>query len=231
VHNPLFLSSKQDFSMPQIMRAIPNQTRQQTEHTADQIMRMPDPALQLSPAPPQINRKYATCDDDDKKLKMKPAPMPAQVPAAPGIVQTALASPGKPLDPGTRNFIAPRLGHPPFRQQARSGVESAAENGASNLTCETLLTLCVGVPTVTLATLIEAMQAALRRQARLLIPVVAIAAVSALVAELQAELDAITAAFEARWQNGADWARDEVHSYTWEHRFLVDALAALNRTC
>lgn len=39
------------------------------------------------------------------------------------------------------------------------------------------------------------------------------------------------AAFEAQWNNGHDWAQDEVNSYRWERRFLVDALAALNRIC
>lgn len=49
--------------------------------------------------------------------------------------------------------------------------------------------------------------------------------------KMRAKFPAETAAFEARWHEGADWARDEVHSYTWERRFLVDALAALNRIC
>jgi predicted secreted Zn-dependent protease len=39
------------------------------------------------------------------------------------------------------------------------------------------------------------------------------------------------AAFEAQWNNGSDWAKDEVHSYTSERRFLEDTLAALNRIC
>lgn len=48
---------------------------------------------------------------------------------------------------------------------------------------------------------------------------------------LRARFPREVAAFEAQWNSGADWARDEVHSYTWERRFLVDALAALNRLC
>ena len=48
---------------------------------------------------------------------------------------------------------------------------------------------------------------------------------------LRATFPAQVAAFEAQWQNGHDWAQDEVNSYRWERRFLVDALAALNRIC
>jgi len=40
-----------------------------------------------------------------------------------------------------------------------------------------------------------------------------------------------TAALDAQWNDGSDWAKDEVHSYTWERRFLTDALAALNQIC
>ncbi len=37
--------------------------------------------------------------------------------------------------------------------------------------------------------------------------------------------------FDSQWNSGHDWARDEVHSYLWQRRFLVDTLAALNRIC
>jgi len=38
-------------------------------------------------------------------------------------------------------------------------------------------------------------------------------------------------AFLKQWHEGSDWAKDEVHSYTWERRFEEDALAALNKIC
>lgn len=49
--------------------------------------------------------------------------------------------------------------------------------------------------------------------------------------KIRIRFPAETAAYEARWQSGSDWAKDEVHSYTWERRFLEDALRALNRIC
>lgn len=49
--------------------------------------------------------------------------------------------------------------------------------------------------------------------------------------QLRAKFPAEVAAFEAQWDNGADWASDEVNSYTWERRFLQSALTALNRIC
>jgi len=48
---------------------------------------------------------------------------------------------------------------------------------------------------------------------------------------LRATFPAEVAAFEAQWQDGHDWAQDEVNSYRWERRFLQAALAALNRIC
>lgn len=38
-------------------------------------------------------------------------------------------------------------------------------------------------------------------------------------------------AFLRQWDNGSDWASDEVRSYTWERRFLEDALRAINEVC
>lgn len=49
--------------------------------------------------------------------------------------------------------------------------------------------------------------------------------------KLRAPFPAEVAAFEAQWNDGHDWAQDEVNSYRWERRFLVDALAALHRIC
>ena len=48
---------------------------------------------------------------------------------------------------------------------------------------------------------------------------------------LRATFPAQVAAFEAQWDDGHDWAQDEVNSYRWQRRFLQDALAALRRIC
>jgi hypothetical protein len=39
------------------------------------------------------------------------------------------------------------------------------------------------------------------------------------------------AAFRSQFNQGHDWAQDEVNSYTWERRFLSDAVAGLGRIC
>ncbi len=49
--------------------------------------------------------------------------------------------------------------------------------------------------------------------------------------QLRSTFPTEVAAFEAQWTDGADWASDEVHSYTWERMFLQSALSALNRIC
>ena len=51
------------------------------------------------------------------------------------------------------------------------------------------------------------------------------------VTTLRATFPTQVAAFESQWNDGHDWAQDEIHSYTWQRRFLEDALAALNRIC
>jgi len=48
---------------------------------------------------------------------------------------------------------------------------------------------------------------------------------------LRSSFPAEVAAFETQWNNGHDWAQDEVNAYRWERRFLTDALRALNRIC
>ena len=48
---------------------------------------------------------------------------------------------------------------------------------------------------------------------------------------LRATFPAEVAAFRAQWHDGHDWAQDEVNSYTWERRFLVDVESALSRIC
>jgi hypothetical protein len=39
------------------------------------------------------------------------------------------------------------------------------------------------------------------------------------------------AAFSTQWNDGHDWAQDEVNSYKWERRFLQDVLSALAKIC
>jgi hypothetical protein len=79
---------------------------QEADRVAEQIMRMPDPALQ---------RRCPKCDEDDKKvLQTKKSSGQASITQAqdvPLIVQDVLRSPGQPLDSATRAFMEPRFGH------------------------------------------------------------------------------------------------------------------------
>ena len=63
--------------------AVDDPLEREADEVADKVMRMPDPALSLSPAPAQVSRKCAACEEEDKKkLQMKPvnAPMRGAAP-------------------------------------------------------------------------------------------------------------------------------------------------------
>lgn len=75
---------------------------QEADRVAEQIMRMPDPALQ---------RRCSKCDDDEKVLQTKKSPGQARLTRGqdvPPIAQDILRSPGQPLDHATRAFMEPR---------------------------------------------------------------------------------------------------------------------------
>jgi hypothetical protein len=80
----------------------------EADRVADQVMRMPAPEVAATPAPLQINRKCAECEEDDK-LQRKDA-RPTAPAVAPPSVHAALRSPGQPLDAATRAYFEPRFG-------------------------------------------------------------------------------------------------------------------------
>ena len=85
----------------------------EADHVADQVMRVPSPALSISGAAAQVSRKCTGCEKEDeekKKLQMKPAGGARPVHEAPAIVQDVLRSPGRSLDSATRAFMEPRFG-------------------------------------------------------------------------------------------------------------------------
>src|ERR1700744_4541463 len=43
--------------------AVDDPLEHEADRVADQVMRMPDPALSLASAPPQLSRKGAACED------------------------------------------------------------------------------------------------------------------------------------------------------------------------
>ena len=93
--------------------AVDDPLEHEADRVADQVMRMPDPALAVSAAPPQVSRKCAACEEEDKqKLQMKSASSDQNSAAeAPAIVQEVLREPGEPLDAELRAFFEPRFGY------------------------------------------------------------------------------------------------------------------------
>lgn len=84
----------------------------EADRAADQVTRMPDPALSHVPCESQLGRKCAAGEVNKKDLQMKPAE--SAEPAAneaPPIVDEVMRSPGQPLDAATRAYFEPRFGH------------------------------------------------------------------------------------------------------------------------
>jgi hypothetical protein len=87
----------------------------EADRVANQVMRTPDVALVArtspSPSPPQISRKCAACEEEEKeKVQRKPDGTVAAAGEAPAAVHEVLSSPGRPLDSGARAFFEPRFG-------------------------------------------------------------------------------------------------------------------------
>ena len=105
----------------------------EADRVANQVMRMPDPALSIAPTPVQLSRKCAACEEEDKKkLRMKPA-VASQTDGveAPLIVHDVLSSPGQPLDTATRAFFEPRFGYD--FSNVRIHTDSTANTSARSL--------------------------------------------------------------------------------------------------
>ena len=81
----------------------------EADRVADQVLRMPAPGVAAAVAPPQLSRKCAECEEEEKLQRKSAAPQAA--PKAPAIVHDVLRSPGRPLDSATRAFFEPRFGH------------------------------------------------------------------------------------------------------------------------
>jgi hypothetical protein len=83
----------------------------EADRVADQVMRMSDPAPCIAAAPPQLSRKCAGCEQEEKTLQTKRGEMPAFGGEAPAIVHEVVRTPGNRLDAPTRAFFEPRFGH------------------------------------------------------------------------------------------------------------------------
>jgi hypothetical protein len=92
-----------------IVGTVDDPLEREADAVADQVMRMPDPRLSLSPSPPVLSRKCAACEEKDK-LWSKLANGAAGGSEVPESVTEALQSSGESLDKGLRDFFEPRFG-------------------------------------------------------------------------------------------------------------------------
>lgn len=102
----------------------------EADRMADRVMSMAAAALPLRRGSPQISRKCAASEIEEKTLRGNPSAAPAGEGRAPSIVNDALQSPGKPLDSASRNFFESRFGHDfsNVRLHTDAQAEKAAES-------------------------------------------------------------------------------------------------------
>jgi len=82
----------------------------EADRVADQVMRTPDSAVSTTQSGPQIQRKCASCEEEDK-VHAKPDAMSSGLePEATSDVEHTLNSSGQPLDQETRFFMETRFG-------------------------------------------------------------------------------------------------------------------------
>jgi Domain of unknown function (DUF4157) len=117
---------------------------------AAHVMRVPDRALPIGLARPQISRKCAACNEEDDRAETLLTKRVASQPEsseAPAIVHDVIRSHGQPLDAAARGYFEPRFG------QDFSGVrvhtddrsaESAVSIGASAYTAGSNIVFAAG---------------------------------------------------------------------------------------
>ena len=102
----------------------------EADRVADQVMRMPAPEVSVAAAPPQLSRKCAGCEEEEK-LQQKSAGPQAATSEAPASVHEVLSSPGQPLDAATRTYFEPRFGHDFSHVRVHTGA--SAEQSARDV--------------------------------------------------------------------------------------------------
>ena len=86
---------------------------------------MPEPGLSVAAGQPQLARKCADCEEEDK-LRRNPSGPQAVAGEASEMVHQALRSPGQPLNAATRCYFEPRFGHDFSRVRIHSDASAAA---------------------------------------------------------------------------------------------------------
>lgn len=129
---------------------------QEADRVADQVMRMPEPAIQRQMEPeedeeemvqrktianqitPLVQRQVSPALAEEAVIQTKatgnqttPPTSTRESSVAPSSVREALSSPGQPLDPATRLFMEQRFGHD--FSQVRVHTDAAAEQSAQDV--------------------------------------------------------------------------------------------------
>lgn len=136
---PLFPPKR---STPPLMAAPPRHTIQpklsvgpaddplehEADRIADQIMQKPASELSVGVSRVQVSRKCAACEEDERvqALQTKRAGPPVAADQGLGKVPEVLSSPGRPLDPASRAYFAPRFGRDFSQVRIYDGAEAAA---------------------------------------------------------------------------------------------------------
>jgi hypothetical protein len=105
--------------------AVNDPLEREADAVADQVMRMPDPAMVLSASPQRISRKCAACESEET-LRTKRVGTDTAGDEAPATVDEVLRSPGQPLDAATRAFFEPRFGYDFGKVRIHTGIEADA---------------------------------------------------------------------------------------------------------
>ena len=85
----------------------------------------------MSSAPPQLSRKCAACEGEEKLQKKEADAAAPALSEAPASVHEALRSPGHPLDAGTRHYFEARFGYD--FSQVRGHSSATAGKSAQDL--------------------------------------------------------------------------------------------------
>jgi hypothetical protein len=91
----------------------------EADRVADQVMRMP-----ARVAAPQVNRKCAACEEEEKLQKKETGPQ-ATFREAPASVHEVLRAPGQPLDAATRAYFEPLFGQDFSGVRVHTGTSAA----------------------------------------------------------------------------------------------------------
>jgi hypothetical protein len=116
--------------------AIDDPLEHEADRVADKVMRTPNLAVSPAVGLPQISRKCADCEEEEKVQK-KAAGSRSLAAEAPASVHEVLGSPGQPLDAATRAYFEPRFGEDFSEVRVHLGASaerSAQEIGANAYT-------------------------------------------------------------------------------------------------